>query len=107
VVGCYQPFAENTRMNTPIPPNGRLEVRDANGQVVGYFVPADDLARLDRELESVRRERDTFERHLRSVLPAATPEQEEEFRRQLAEGVWVDGLAAIDSIIAELESGRG
>jgi len=94
-------------MNNPTPPGGRLEVRDASGQVVGYFVPADELARMNREFETLRRERDTFERQLHSVLPAATPEQEEEFRKQLEEGVWVDGERVLESLAAELRSGDG
>jgi hypothetical protein len=94
-------------MTTPLPPEGRLEVRDATGQLVGYFVPAEELNRLDTEVEVLRRQRETAERQLRSLLPAATPEQEELFRRQLAEGRWVDGEQVIGEVIAELRGGRG
>lgn len=92
-------------MITPLP--SRLEVRDANGQLVGYFVPADELDKLNTEIEALRRQREAVGRQLRSLLPAATAEQEELFRRQLDEGRWVDGEQVIDDVISELRVDRG
>jgi hypothetical protein len=82
--------------------SSRTEIRDANGQLVGYFVPAEELNRLDTEVEALRRQRETAERQLRSLLPAATAEQEELFRRQLDEGRWADGEQVIADIISDL-----
>lgn len=80
-------------------PNCPLEVRDADGRLVGYFVSPDELARL-------REENDTLRRHLKAVLPVATPEQEAEFRRQLDTGVWLDGDQVIAELTAELGDGN-
>jgi hypothetical protein len=89
----------------PVNPS-RTEIRDASGRLVGYFIPAEELNRLDTEVETLRRQRATAERHLRSLLPAATAEQEELFRRQLDEGRWADGEQVIADVISDLRGDR-
>lgn len=77
-----------------------LELRDASGKVVGYFVPAQAYAELRDGYEE-------FRQRLRSSVPVATEEQEEEFRRQLATEPLIDGEEAISALIRELRGENG
>lgn len=61
----------------------------------------DKLAALADENARLRAERDTAVAQLDSLLPVATPEEEEEMRRALASAVPLD----LPDLIRELESG--
>ncbi|HVK19552.1 MAG TPA: hypothetical protein VM533_21640 [Fimbriiglobus sp.] len=77
-------------MNTPLPPDGRLEVRDATGQLVGYFVPA-------AELDQLRAERDSLKKVVDALRPL--PPMTDDELRQLMEGPHY----LLSDIIAELD----
>lgn len=76
------------------------EIRDADGNVIGYFVQADEYAEL-------RRQNEAFRERLMASLPHATEEQEEEFRQQLATGTWLDAEKVIAELVAELRGTNG
>ena len=80
--------------------NGAQELRDANGNIVGYFVSPGEYTEL-------RRQNASFRERIMATLPVATEEQEEEFRQQLATGTWLDGEKVIAELISELSGTNG
>lgn len=78
--------------DTPVP--RMVEVYDTAGQVVGS-ISAEELARL-------RKENEVLQRHVRSLLPKATPEQEAEMAEMLSRAVPLD----IEGLLNEIESDR-
>ncbi len=76
------------------------EIRDATGNVIGHFMPGKSYLQLRDVYEDLRQ-------RMRASVPLATPEQEEEFRRQLATEPLIDGEEAVSAILRELEDGNG
>ncbi len=76
------------------------ELRDENGKLVGYIVSPDEYTEL-------RRQNDLFRKRIMATLPAATEEQEKEFRQQLESGTWLDGEKVIAELVAELRGTNG
>ncbi len=76
--------------------NKAQEIRDANGDVVGYFVPAPDFAHL----LSLQEDNEILQRHLDSLLPVATPEEETEMASIMESAVPLD----MDRLIREIEA---
>ena len=65
------------------------------------------LRALAHENADLRADLDVAHAKISSLIPRATPEQEEEFRKQLAEGPWHDGDEVMGRTIAELEADHG
>jgi hypothetical protein len=76
------------------------ELRDADGKLVGYFLPPQAYAELRGGYEELRQQ-------VRESVPIATEEQEEEFRQQLANETWLDGDRVLTDFIRELRGGNG
>lgn len=85
-------------MSVPAIPSQPLH--DANGKVIAYVVPSEQYEQMKTAVEALQRHRETYRRHLRSLLPKATPEQEAEMAEAIRTGV-PDGLR---TLLAELES---
>jgi hypothetical protein len=64
------------------------------------------LTELAHENAELRVQRDVARAQVRSLLPQATPEQEEELRKQLA-GEWFDFSEVVAEITADLRGGHG
>lgn len=65
------------------------------------------LADLAHENADLRVERDVAWAKVHALLPKATPEQEEEFRRQLDGEEWKDFSGVVEDVIADLRAGNG
>jgi hypothetical protein len=64
------------------------------------------MAELARENAELRVQRDVALAQVRSLIPKATPEQEEEFRQQL-QGEWLDFSEVVEQLTTELRDGHG
>ena len=67
----------------------------------------DSMMAMASENAKLRVERDIARAQMRSLLPSATPEQEEEFRQQLEAGGLIDSEDVIHGVIAILENCDG
>lgn len=85
-------------MSAPLIPSQPLH--DANGKVIAYVVPSEQFELMKAAQEALQRQRETYRRHLRSLLPKATPEQEAEMAEAIRTGI-PDGLR---TLLAELEA---
>lgn len=62
------------------------------------------IAELEAKLREVESERDCYLGQVRSLLPAASPEERAEWRRMVEEG-FEEGAPGVWAIIEELERG--
>jgi hypothetical protein len=90
-----EPIAlEAQTMNKPTPAEMRL--------IVELDELKQRMATLARENATLRVQRDAAMAKVMSLLPIATPEEEEEMRQLMATAVPLD----LEKLIAELEAGR-
>jgi chromosome segregation ATPase len=74
-------FIERTAMSDPINPNQRWEVRDASGQLLGYFVPGEELERRLKEAQEriaqLEAERAEFQQRIHALTTERDAMREE------------------------------
>ena len=87
-------------MNGPFVPNSCLELRDPTGALVGFVISVAELNQLVAE-------RDWLKRQVDILIPKATPEQEEAFRRELESTEWLDASEVIAEMIVDMERRQG